>query len=137
MSNKRAFSYSIAAEVLLFGIFATGIVYYAGQKPFIVLSTFMPFAIASAIVFIYLGLTEKSRRKMDSEWEKHWVEYYSNPQTATLRGSISGALWIFAIAAFFLVAFNLGWKYSWIVFVIATGVELLIEAFFSLKRKSN
>ena len=36
--------------------------------------------IPSAIAFNYLGLTEKSRRKireMDREWQKQWLEYPS------------------------------------------------------------
>lgn len=134
MNRKRALSYSLAAEVLLFGAVATGIVYFQGQPPFVVLSTFMPFLMVSAIVFIYLGLTEKSRRKMGSVWEKQWIDYYSNPRSAVVRGSISGALWIFSFAAFFLVAFTWGWKYSWIVFVVAIGIEVLLEAFFASKK---
>ena len=99
----------------------------------------MPFAIPSAVVFIYLGLTEKSRRKacfgIDSEWQKQWIEYYSNPQSMMVRGSMSGALWIFTIAAFFIIGLTLGWKYSWIVFIVAVGVEVLFEALFAAKRK--
>jgi hypothetical protein len=84
-----------------------------------------------------LGLTEKSRRKMDSDWEKQWIDYYSDPQSAIARGSISGALWIFSIAAFFFIGFTWGWRYSWIVFVAAVGCEPLIEAYFASKRKHN
>ena len=135
MNNKRALSYTLAGELLLLGAGASGIMYFQKQELFIVFSTLMPFLIVSAIAFLYLGLTEKKRRKMGSEWEQHWVEYYSNPQSMTLRGAISGALWVFAIAAFFLVAFTLGWKYSWIVFVAAVGIEILIEPFFAARRK--
>lgn len=72
---------------------------------------------------------------MGSDWEKQWLEYYSNPQTAMVRGTMSGALWIFTIAAFFLVGFNWGWKFSWIVFIVAIGFEVLFEAYFTAKRK--
>lgn len=137
MKGKRAFAYSLASAVLLFGIFVTGIVYFEGNELFEVLAAFMPFFIPSTVVFIYLGLTEKSRSKMDSEWLNQWVEYYSNPESMMLHGNISGALWIFTLAAFILIGLTLGWKYSWIVFIFAVGFQLLIEAFFAAKRKNN
>ena len=97
----------------------------------------MPFVIVAAIMFVYLGLTEKSRTKMDSEWAKQWIDYYSDPQSYIVYGSISGALWIFGIGAFFLVGFKWGWRYSWIVFVVAIGCQLLIEAYSAAKRKAG
>lgn len=137
MNSKRALAYSVASEILLLGAAASGIEYFQGQRLIPILFTLMPFVIVSAIVFIYLGLTEKSRRKMDSEWEKQWINYYSNPQTATVRGGISGALWIFSIAAFFFIGFTWSWKYSWIVFIVAVGCEPLIEAYFASRGKSD
>lgn len=139
MSSKRALAYAAASEILLFGLITTGIVYFNGNQLYEVLATFMPFVIPSAVIYIYLGLTEKSRLKkglgMNEEWKKQWVEYYSNPEAMMVRGNVSGALWIFSFAAFFLVGFGLGWKYSWIVFVIAVGCEVLIEAIFAARRK--
>lgn len=137
MSSKRALSYSIASELLLIGVVISGIEYVHGQQPSFILLTLMPFVVIAAILFIYLGLTEKSRRKMDSEWQKEWINYYSDPQSAMVRGGISGALWIFSIAAFFYIGFTAGWKYSWIVLVVAVGCEPLIEAYFASKRKNK
>lgn len=137
MSSKRALTYSVASEVFLLGAAASGIEYFQGQNLSIIFITLMPFVLVSAIIFIYLGLTEKSRRKMDTEWVEQWVSHYSDPQTAIVRGGISGALWIFTIASFFFIGFNWGWKYSWIVFVFAIGCEPLIEAYFASKRKRN
>lgn len=135
MNRRRALSYSLAGEVLLLGIVAAGMMYIQRHEPLIIFASFMPFAIISAIAFLYLGLTEKKRRKMGPVWEKQWIEYYSNPQTWAVRGAISGALWVFSIAVFFLVAFTWGWKYSWIVFVVAVGLEVLMDAFFTVKKK--
>jgi hypothetical protein len=137
MTSKRALTYSVASEIFLFGAVASGIEYFQGQNLAIIFLTLMPFIIVSAIIFIYLGLTEKSRRKMDSQWQQQWVNYYSDPQTAMVRGSISGALWIFSIGAFLFIGFTWGWKYSWIVFVLALGCEPLIEAYFASKKKKQ
>lgn len=137
MKPRRALLYCLATGILLFGIFSTGYVYFAGNKLFEVLAASMPFVIISAIIYLYLGLTEKDRSKMDAAWQKQWVQYYSDPQSSMLRGTISGALWIFTIAAFFLIGFIISWKYSWIVFIIATGCELIIESIFMSKRQKQ
>lgn len=135
MNRKRALAYSLAIGLLLFGVFSTAIVYFNSNELFQVPATLMPFLIPSAVILIYLGLTEKSRRKMDTAWQQQWVNYYSNPQLMMVRGSVSGALWIFSFAAFILIGLALGWKYSWVVFIVAVGCEVLIEAFFAIKRK--
>ena len=135
MNSKRAMAYSVATLVMLVGIFVAGCVYFSGKELFVVLATLMPFILPSVVIFIYLGLTEKSRGKMDAAWQKQWVENYSNPQTMMLRGNISGALWIFSFAAFFLIGLTIGWKFSWIVFIFAVGFEVLIEAYFSANGK--
>ncbi|KYH28214.1 permease prefix domain 1-containing protein [Clostridium colicanis] len=101
MRPRRALLYCLATELLLFGAFSTGFVYFSGQELFSVLATSMPFLITSVILFIYLGLTEKNRRKMDESWQKQWIQYYSDPKSMMVRGNISGAIWIFGIAAFF------------------------------------
>ncbi len=135
MNSKRALTYSVASEILLMGAAAAGIEYFLGQRLLLIFSTLMPFVIISAIIFIYLGLTEKSRTKMDSEWVQQWINYYSNPQTAMVHGTLSGALWIFSFAAFFLVAFIWGWKFSWLVFIFAIGFQVLMEAYIAAKKK--
>ncbi|TDT50262.1 permease prefix domain 1-containing protein [Fonticella tunisiensis] len=135
MRPGRALLYCLATAILLFGIFSTGFVYFSGRKLFEVVASFMPFVIPSAVIFIYLGLTEKNRTKMNDVWQKQWLEYYSDPKAMMIRGNISGALWIFSFAAFFLIGFTVGWRYSWIVFIVATGIEVLIEGFFMARKK--
>lgn len=137
MNKKRALVYSIATDLLLFGLFLAGILFLKGNELYIVISALMPFLVISIAIFIYLGLTEKNRLKMGPEWKNQWVQYYTNPQTSMVRGNISGALWIFSIAIFFIIGFGWSWKYSWIVFIVAVGFEILIEAYFASKRKNS
>lgn len=135
MQPKRALSYSLAGAALLLGLAVSGLLYLQGRELFLVFATLMPFVILSGVAFMYLGLTEKKRRKMGPGWENEWLAYYSNPQAAILMGGISGALWFFAIAACFIVAFTLGWKYSWIVLIIAVGLQAFIAAVFAPRKK--
>ena len=136
MESKRAVSYSLATGGTLSGIFIASMLYFNGNKPLEVLSVFILFCLPSVLAFIYLGLTEKSRRKiktMDLEWQKQWLEYYSNPQSQMVRGTLSGALWIFT-TGIFLVGFFLGWWFSWVVFVFGVGFQLLIESYYYSKK---
>ena len=133
MIKKRAMAYSLATMVLLLGIFLASLSFLTRIELSRVLGTLMVFVIPSVIVFIYLGLTEKSRSKVN--WEKQWIEYYSDPKTMMIHGNISGALWIFTFGAIPLVGFKLGWKYAWIPFVAAIGTQLIIEAIFASKKK--
>ncbi|GAA0136961.1 permease prefix domain 1-containing protein [Paenibacillus sp. YSY-4.3] len=137
MKSKRALSYSVAAEIFLLGATVSGVKYFQEQSLLHIVLIFMPFLVVSAAMFIYLGLTEKSRTKMDSEWAKQWVSYYSDPQSVLVSGSISGALWIFSFGAFIFLGFAWSWKFSWIVFVLAVVCQLLIEAYFAAKRNKR
>ncbi|MGE5508021.1 MAG: hypothetical protein ACM3RP_06025 [Chitinophagales bacterium] len=57
-------------------------------------------------------------------------------QFMMIRGGISGALWLFSIAIFLLVGLRGGWRYSWVVFIFACGIEALIEAVLAFRRRS-
>ncbi|MFL0365424.1 permease prefix domain 1-containing protein [Pseudobacillus sp. 179-B 2D1 NHS] len=128
MRPIRAAGYTAATGVLLFGLFTAGIVYFQGSvENGEWVATLLPFAIPSICLYVFLGLTEKDRSKHDQEWMKYTAKYY-NPEYQMIRGSISGALWIFAFATFLLIGFLISWKYAWIVFIFATGVEVLIGA---------
>lgn len=142
MNSKRALAYTLATVLFLFGIMTSLILYYQGQEAYKVLATLMPFVLPAVVIFIYLGLTEKSRRKIDDEWAKEWMEkwtaewkHHHTGHYGMIRGGISGALWLFSTAIFLLIGLNGGWKYSWVVFIFAAGVEALIEAIFAYRSK--
>ncbi|MFK2825275.1 permease prefix domain 1-containing protein [Bacillus sp. B190/17] len=128
MKPMRAAGYSAATGGLLFGLFTSGIVYFqgtTGNGEWI--ATLLPFAIPSICLYTFLGLTEKDRSKRNEEWMKYMAKYH-DPEYQMIRGSISGALWIFAFALFLILGFSISWKYAWIVFIFAAGIEVLMEA---------
>ena len=49
-----------------------------------------------------------------------------------VKDNISGALWIFTVSLF-LYGILSDWNHIWIVFIVATGIQVLIEAYFSFK----
>jgi len=130
MNSKNALLYTIASEMILIGVVLAVYKYFQGQKPVTIFTVIIPFLMVSAIIYIYLGLTAKKRRKMDAEWMQQWINHYSNPQLAAIEESISGVLWVFSISAFFFISLTWGWKYSWIVFSIAIICQVIILAIF-------
>jgi hypothetical protein len=82
---------------------------------------------------VFLVLTEKDRLKpwaqeQRNEAVKREYEMFSDPAVAARFGLFSGAIWIFAFGFFVLLGFIIGFKFSWIVFLFAIAVQLLIQA---------
>ncbi|MBI9048142.1 MAG: hypothetical protein JEZ00_01875 [Anaerolineaceae bacterium] len=135
MSTKRALAYSgatvfviIGGNVALFSyletmIFTPALIYLA------------IFCLPAIMLFIYLGLSEKSRSKfdvMDSEWQRNWINKYSNSKNKKVKDLLSGAIWIFS-AGFFMLGLMLGYWYAWLIFLFAVGFQILLEAYFAAK----
>jgi len=136
----RAGAYSLAAVLGLFGLMVAGMLYFQQEDLVAVAGVFIPFVIPAVVAFIYLGLTEKSRLKLEDERVRAWIEQtvsYQYTRESKMRMGLSGALWLFSIGIFLLVGLNGGWKYSWIVFVFAVGMEALLSAFFAHRRVIN
>ena len=53
----------------------------------------------------------------------------------TMMETMSGCLWVGAVILFFLAGFGLGlWRYAWLIFLAATGVQILLSAFLDDKK---
>lgn len=133
MSSKRAALYALSAGLVLLGLTITASSYFMkGMEMHAVLGSLIPFVIPGICLLAFLLLTEKSRNKpwVIKEQEQYMELYakkYSDPRRAEQRGLLSGALWIFAISIFIVLAFTIGLKYAWIVFLFAIAAEVLIE----------
>jgi uncharacterized membrane protein len=98
----------------------------------LVVTTF--FCIPGLGLLIFLWLTEKNRlkpwaRKYRGEESRKNMEMWNNPAGAARFGLFSGAIWIFAFGLFFALGFLIGFKVSWLAFVFAIAIQLLIQAF--------
>jgi hypothetical protein len=95
----------------------------------------MIFALPGIALGIFLVLTEKERSKpwVLKQREAHMkvaTERFENPVVAQKFGLICGALWIGALAAFVLLTFTVGLKFSWLAIAVALVVQLLVLARF-------
>ncbi|GMO12557.1 MAG: hypothetical protein Ta2A_22470 [Treponemataceae bacterium] len=142
VSGKRAFWYALSSGLIVFGLFLFPVVLF-GADGYVEENTgllaaiaagFLPFIIPGSAILAYLILTEKDRRKpwlraQFSASAKKASELWSDPITATKFGMYSGAIWMLAIAAFFLAGFFLqdGFKYSWLAFIVAAAVQCIVQ----------
>ncbi len=137
MKTNRASCYAIASSLSIASIFVPLMIYLYGGNVYILLFTFIALGIPSIATLIYLGLTEKNRSKLnmlDLEWQNQWLAYYMHPQTRKMKDYCSGALWIFT-TALFIVGILTGIWYSWVIFIFAAGIQVIIEGYFQSKSK--
>ena len=91
----------------------------------------IPFLLPGIGLLVFLCLTEKNRLK---PWAaEHYKKFHKasefpeNPANMIRFGLFSGAIWIFAIGLFIALGFTVGFKFSWLIFVFATAVQLLVQ----------
>jgi hypothetical protein len=91
----------------------------------------IPFLLPGIGILVFLCLTEKNRLKpwaADHYRNMHFSsEFSENPAQAIRFGLFSGAIWIFAIGLFIALGFMIGFKFSWLIFVFAIAVQLLVQ----------
>jgi hypothetical protein len=151
VNKKRGAWYAAAAGLIAFGLFTMPIVFFSVRLAgnFIpnhfellipVVGLIIPFILPGIGILVYLILTEKERLK---PWAKNFhnktveneMEKWNDPETAARFGMFSGAIWIFAIGLFILFGFLIGFKFSWLVFIFAVAIQLLVQGFMSGKTK--
>jgi hypothetical protein len=96
----------------------------------------IPFVLPGTALLAFLVLTEKDRLK---PWAKEFrrgavkreMEMWNNPAVAARFGLFSGAIWIFAFGLFIMLGFIIGFKFSWLAFVFAVAIQLLVQGVMS------
>jgi hypothetical protein len=150
VSKKRGAWYAAAAGLISFGLFTMPIVYFSSRISdtvnvhgipvynfeilIPVISIIIPFILPGIGLLVFLVLTEKDRLK---PWAKNFrdravereMAIWNDPVTVGKFGMFSGAIWIFAIGIFILLGFLIGFKFSWLVFVFAVAIQLLVQGF--------
>ena len=146
LSKKRAAWYTAAATLISFGLFVTPIAYFAiryWDAPFAIagaIATLIPFVLPGSGILAFLVLTEKKHLKpwaatLAEEAGRQQMEMFKDPATANRFGLYSGAIWIFAMALFFLLGFLVGFKFSWVIFIFAVAIQLLVQGFMAKKKE--
>jgi MFS family permease len=156
MNKKRAAWYVLGTGLISFGLLTMPIVLFGSQFKNIdskvlgvifdtgnlewlsAIAVLIPFVLPGIGILVFLGLTEKSRLKpwakdLYDNAVKREMEKWSDPAAAGRFGLFSGAVWIFTLGIFLLLGFLIGFKYSWLVFIFAIAIQLLIQGLMSKK----
>jgi hypothetical protein len=145
MNWKRALIYAADTGLILFGVIVFAVTFFTAndlQRALESTGSLIPFVLPGAVVLAFLLLTEKSRHKpwvveQETAWAEQLREQFADPYAATRFGLFSGALWILAIALFVALGFMIGFRYSWLIFLVAVAAEMLIQALMTPKNKKH
>ncbi|MDR1786549.1 MAG: permease prefix domain 1-containing protein [Spirochaetaceae bacterium] len=131
LSKKRAAWYAGGTFLLSAGLVLVPLTFVStGRQDSMIsaLAVLIPFALPAVGLLVFLGLTEKDRRKpwarLRAEQE---LQVFNDPVTAMRFGVFSGAIWIGAAALFILLGLAVSFKYSWLVFLFATALQLWVQ----------
>jgi hypothetical protein len=132
LSNKRALWYAAGTLVLTFGLLLLPLTYfsagvYTEERAAGALGVLIPFALPPGGLLVFLGLTEKDRRKPWAKRSEEWEARFTGSLNAARFGVFSGAIWIGAAALFILFGFIAGFRYSWVAFLFAIAVQLCVQ----------
>ncbi|MDR0453064.1 MAG: permease prefix domain 1-containing protein [Treponema sp.] len=153
MTWKRGLLYAAALALILCGLFTGAIALLAPGTPapeeiaaraefpdaalafenigiISALGSLIPFALPGGAMLALLVLGEKDRKK---PWARRMEEEQSQTYGARF-GLVAGAVWIFAAALFCVLTALVGIRYSWITFIAAAAVQLLVMSGFAKKR---
>jgi hypothetical protein len=133
MRKRRAAFYAIAAGIISFGLVLFPLTYFATERGLMeAIAVLIPFALPGTGLLVFLCLTEAGRLK---PWaaERAMAEMRGAQEIFSGAGAVrfglySGAIWIFALGAFVTLGFLIGFRYSWLAFVFAVAVQLVVQA---------
>jgi len=138
MRPLRASIYTIAVFVFLFGVLLVPLLVISETKSLEdALAIFIPFALPSIGVIAFLMITESDYRKAwvlkEAEKQNEWAKKFETSGNAETFGLMTGALWILAIGACVFLFIMKLWIFSWIPFVVAIALTLLLLSHYMKK----
>lgn len=128
----RALGYGLGSGAVVLGLALAASGIGLGEA---LVAWFVPAGIALVIgivVLSWLGATQTNRKKA---WVREAVieqmagnRFEEDPDAAARFGMYTGAIWIVALAAFVVVGLTAGWAWSWLAFVGALVLTMLVLA---------
>ena len=131
MPRKRAGLYGLAVGVMLAGAaFVTWFGFDTDQLWAGILGVVI--TVLGVLLATYVGVTQTNRHKpwtkaaaANYQFQNKWED---NPQEAARYGMYSGALWLLAIGAFVALSLTVGFAWSWVAFLAAILIQMIMTA---------
>ena len=102
----------------------------------IILCIFLGLAAIPTAALIYNALSQPRYRRADDTLVEEFKEFTQTAsQNRAAWKSLVGAYWCLVTALYFFISFFFGaWIWSWIIFILAAGVQGIIKAALELRR---
>lgn len=132
--SRRAGGYYLATGLAVLGLLLAG---------FTLLGTFEAWGyvvsagllVVGGVVFTMLGVTQTNRKKA---WVRdvaraqasghHYDRFDHDPAAAARFGVYTVVIWLVAFVVFVVLGVTVGWAWSWLTFVVALAVMMLVLA---------
>jgi hypothetical protein len=70
IGTKHAVGYALSVLILLAGLMTAGSVWFGGDRPIAVTSSLLPFALLSVAGFVFVGLTQETKKHYPMSWTR-------------------------------------------------------------------
>jgi len=132
-ARRRVSGLLLAAAVMLYILCVLPVILL--QSTLGVCLMFVMIAMATGLI-IYRGKTGCHYEKQDETMVEEFKKWKSdNEEHSSLFKSVSSAVWMLCLAAYFVVSFYTGaWHITWVIFLIASALQGVVRAAFDLRK---
>jgi hypothetical protein len=128
LPRSRAAGYGLASTVVLAGLGAASI--YLPDRRLAWLVGGAVVALAGALLFTYLGVTQTNRHKPwavrhQNQLQEAGDRFTRDPAAAARFGLYTVIIWIVTLTVFGVLSFTIGWAWSWLALVAGLVLFLL------------
>lgn len=128
--RRSALFVSIAVGMYILSPLAFMIFDELFHKGFLAICAFFVMVAVATGLLIYYNMTKPAWKRQQEKRDD--VERWLPEGDRQVYGAISGALWVITTAAYLLISFTYGgWRISWVIFLIAAAIQLIIRALFA------
>ncbi len=129
--RRGALFVSTAVGLYILSPLAAYIFDYFGME-FIAVCMFFVFVALATGLLIFYNMTKPAwKRQYD---DRDDLDQWASGKTRRLYGAVSGLLWVLTVAVYFVISFTFGmWKISWVIFLLASAVQMVLRAVFVAK----
>lgn len=104
LDNVHVIGYVVAAGVFLFGVVTSLSIYFSSRDAFLAIASLMPFVTPSVGAFVFLLLTQETRRNMPMRWIRALL--YGLSVSCGLLGINTAAMMYFSVPRDYTVIFG-------------------------------
>lgn len=134
MPSRRAGGYYLATGLAVFGLLLAGFTLLGTFEAWVYVVA-AGFVVVGGVLFTMLGVTQTNRKKA---WVRDvarahatghdFDRFEQDPAAAARFGVYTMVIWLAAFVVFVVLGLTVGWAWSWLTFVVALAVMMLVLA---------